>query len=462
MAKRDTGGARAARYKKAQAEMAAKGVKYIQAEVPDIDGMLRGKILNPKKALSSTGSSHCVIQYGMSPQDNLIETPLGSFENGFPDFIALADLDTLVHWPWAPEYASVFNDMYDPENRKPSTISPREVLRRVERKARRMGFVARAAVEYEAVVLHADPELTRAGRFTELKPMSTTLNAYSLTRIPDLRTLMEEFLSRMAGIGIEIDAFHTEKGPGQFEFAISHCPSLEAADKAIRAKFYLKQLCAEMDLAITFMSKWNVNEVGTGGHVHQSLWRDGKPAFSQGRPGTFSTLGKQYVAGMIHCMRELTALYNPNINSYRRRASQDWCPENASWSRDNRSAALRVITQPTAAGARIETRQPGGETNPYLSIAVGLASGLYGIENELMLMPPAKGDAGTDPRFDRLPVDLREAIDCLRASKLAPRMFGADFIEHFMITREDEWRLWKEWLANNVTDFELRRYFFTA
>ena len=462
MAKQISSDARAARYKKAQADMAAKGVKYIQAEVPDIDGMLRGKILSPKKALSATGSSHCVIQYGMSPQDNLIMTPLGSFENGFPDFVALADLDTLVHWPWAPEYASVFNDMYDAESRKPCGVSPREVLRRVERKAKRMGFQPRCSVEYEAVVLQADPDASREGRFTDLKPVSTTLNAYSLTRISDLRELMEEFLSRMAGIGIDIEAFHTEKGPGQFEFAIPHYPSLEAADKAIRAKFYLKQLCAELGLAISFMSKWKLDEVGTGGHVHQSLWKDAKPAFSLGRPGSFSTTGKQYVAGMIHCMRELTALYNPNINSYRRRASQDWCPENASWGWDNRSAALRVITQPTAASARIETRQPGGETNPYLSIAVGLASGLYGIENGFKLMPAAKADAGMDPRFDRLPLDLKEAIDCLRASKLAPRLFGADFIEHFLITRDYEWKLWKDWLANNVTDFELRRYFFTA
>ena len=443
-------------------EMKSKGVKFVQAEVPDIDGMLRGKIVNTEKGFAPTGAAWCVIHYSASVQDNLIETPLGSYENGYPDLMALPDLDTLVQWPWDPKYAAMFYDLYDPETMEMCSVAPRTVLKRAVEKAEKMGFQPRCAVEYEAVVLHADNDLAREGRYTELKPMSRTLNFYSLTRIGDLRELMEKFVERMAGIGISIEAFHTEKGPGQIEFAISHAPSLRAADEAIRAKYYLKKLCGELGLAITFMSRWNIAEVGTGAHVHQSLWRNGGPAFWDEDAGGLSVIGKQYAAGMLKTMREFTVLQNPNVNSYRRRESADWCPENASWGDDNRTAGLRVITQPVPKAARIEIRQPGGDANPYLSIAAGLAAGLYGIEKGLEPPSYAQGDAGDDERFDRLPITLKEATDAFKESKLAPELLGGDFVMHYVITRENEWRLWEEWLANNVTDWELRRYFDTV
>ncbi|HLB06471.1 MAG TPA: glutamine synthetase family protein [Alphaproteobacteria bacterium] len=450
------------RYEAARKKLIDAGVKHVQAEIPDLDGMLRGKILDPAKAISGSGNSHCTIQFGASVQDNLIETPLGSFENGFPDLVALSDLGTLIQWPWAPKYASVLQDLYHPEDMRPCSIAPREVLRRQVEKARAMGFEPYCAVEYEAVLMHVDPELMRQGRHDELPQMSRTLNFYSLARLPDLRVFMEEFLSRMESIGIHIDAFHTEKGPGQIEFAPSYTTSLEAADQAIRIKYYAKQLCAERNIAITFMSRWNMREVGTGAHVHQSLWKNGRSAFSEGKPGTFSKTGRQYAAGMMRCMREFTAIVNPFVNSYRRRRSLDWCPENASWAPDNRSAALRVITRPSANSARIETRQPGGDANPYFSVATGLASGLYGIEHALTPPAYATGNAGHNPRFDRLPMNLKDATEAFKNSTIAREVFGDDFVDHYVTTRENEWRLWQEWLANNVTEWELRRYFETV
>jgi glutamine synthetase len=443
-------------------DLKSKGVKYIQAEVPDMDGMLRGKILSPKKGMSPTGAAWCVIHYCASVQDNLIETPLGSSENGYPDLMALPDLDTVIQWPWDPKYAAALYDFYFPDDLGLCPVSPRTVLKRQVEKAEKMGFTPRCAVEYEAVVMHADSELMDEGRYTELRPMSRTLNFYSLTRISDLKPLMEMLVERMAAIDINIEAFHTEKGPGQIEFALTHAPTLEAADQAIRAKYYLKKFCMELGLAITFMSRWNVNEVGTGAHIHQSLWRNGNPAFWDDDAGGLSIVGKQYAAGMLRTMPEFTALVNNNVNSYRRRASADWCPENASWGADNRTAALRVITKPTPKAARIETRQPGGEANPYLSVAAGLARGLYGIEQGLEPPAYAEGDAGRDERFERLPITLKEATDALKGSEIARECFGAEFVTHYVITRENEWRLWEEWLANNVTEWELRRYFDTA
>lgn len=442
-------------------EMTQKGVNYVQIEVPDMDGMLRGKILKPKKGLSDMGSAYCTILYGLSTQDDVMESEFSSFENGFPDLFTVPDLDTAIHQSWRPEFASVICDMVDPDTAELCPMSPRTVLREAVRKAESMGFEHRCAVEYEAYIMHADNELMAQGKHHELPMISRTMNAYSLTRIVDIEDLMVEFHARMRDIGIDVDAFHCELGFGQVEFALGHAPSLEMADRAARAKLYFKQLCAEHGLAATFMSKWDYNSTGTGGHIHNSLWKDGKPAFSTGKSGEMSETGQQFAAGMLDLMPELTAIYNPVINSYRRRSSLQWCPENASWAEDNRTAALRAITGPKPEGVRIETRQPGGDMNPYLCIAACLLSGLHGIENGLKPPSYATGNAGNDTRFRRLPTTLREATKLFKESEKVNELFGSDFVGQFALTRDNECDLFEQWCTENVTEWEVRRYFDT-
>lgn len=450
-----------ARTKAITDEMTKKGVKYVQIEVPDMDGMLRGKILKPSKGFGDMGSAYCTILYGLSTQDDVMESEFSSFENGFPDLFTLPDLDTVIHQPWRPDFASVICDMVDPGTAELCPMSPRTVLRKAVQKAESMGFTHRCAVEYETYIMHADNDLIKNGRHYDLPMVSRTMNAYSLTRLVDIEELMLEFHKRMTDSGIEIDAFHCELGFGQVEFAMSHAPTLEMADRAARAKLYFKQLCAEHGLVATFMSKWKIGDTGTGAHIHHSLWKDGKPAFSTGKSGELSETGQQFAAGMMDLMPELTAIYNPVINSYRRRSSLQWCPENASWATDNRTAALRAILGPKPEGVRIETRQPGGDMNPYLCIAAGLLSGLHGIENKLKPLSFATGNAGNDKRFRPLPRTLREATRLFKESEKVRELLGSDFVGQFALTRDTECDLFDQWMADNVTEWELRRYFDT-
>jgi glutamine synthetase len=319
-----------------------------------------------------------------------------------------------------------------------------------------LGFEARFAAEWEFCVVHRDDEAHPAG----LVPLGRTMNAYSSLRLRELRPLAQAFFERMAGVGIAVEAVHTELGHGMVEFALAHAPAMEAADHAARAKAYLKELCGERGLVATFMPKWRAGAPTSGCHFHQSLWRDGSNEFA-GPGGALSPLARHYLAGQLATMTDFGALFNPSVNAFRRLQPGTWTPATASWGVDNRTAAIRAITGSPRA-VRLEHRRPGADVNPYLAIAAMLAGGLHGVAGKLEPPDPATADAYADARFPRLPTTLADAIAALRDSAVAPDLLGREFVRHYLLSREVELRLWREWETAQVTEWEQRRYFETA
>ena len=435
----------------------APDVRYGQVEVPDLDGSMRSKLVRLDKALGADGVALCSIAFGLTVADDVYESPASSYANGFPDLMAHADPATVRVLPWRPNVASVICDLKSPDGTD-FPLAPRNVLRTVTERCARLGYQPRCAVEYEVCVLHADAGLIAAGRHHELRPLGRTVNAYSALRLADVGELGQEFMDRMAAIQIGVDSFHTELGGGMVEFALAHAPALEAADHAARAKAYFKELCAERGLVATFMAKWKPTDSGCGAHVHQSLWRDGHNAFAGDRDG-LSDLARHYAAGLLATMPACTALFNPNVNSYRRISVAAWTPENATWGLDNRTAALRAITGPGPKAARFEHRRPGADANPYLVIAAMLAGGLHGIQTAAEPPEPSRSNAAQDQQAPALPGSLPEAIAALRESDLARELLGREFVDHYLLSRQAEWDLWTQWSSAQVTEWELRRYF---
>jgi glutamine synthetase len=286
------------------------------------------------------------------------------------------------------------------------------------------------------------------------------MNAYSSLRLRELRPLVEVFFERMAAVGIAIESVHTELGHGMLEFAIAHAPAMEAADYAVRAKAYLKELCDEQGLIATFMPRWRTGAPTSGCHFHQSLWRDGVNAFAS-PDGGLSPLAGHYLAGQLATMKDFTVLFNPSVNAFRRLQPGTFTPATASWGVDNRTAAIRAITG-SANGTRLEHRRAGADVNPYLAIAAMLAGGLHGLAGNLEAPAPAAGDACADSRFPALPSTLADAIGALRDSRLAAALLGSEFVSHYLLSREVELGLWREWEAEQVTEWEHRRYFETS
>ena len=429
---------------------AIEGARVVQLEVPDLDGGLRAKLVSPAKALSEAGAAMCTIMFGLTQADDVYESPASSTDNGYPDLVMRLDMATARRLPWCEATVAVLCDLFGPDG-APYPVAPRTVLRTVADRCAELGFEARFAAEWELCVVHQGDEAVPLGR---------TMNAYSLLRLREMRPLAQAFFDRMEAVGIPIESVHTELGHGMLEFAIAHAPVLEAADHAARAKAYLKELCGEMGLVATFMPKWRTGAPTSGCHFHQSLWRDGGNAFWLA-DGALSPLARHYLAGQLATMADLSVLFNPSVNAFRRLQPGTWTPATASWGVDNRTAAIRAIAG-SPKGARLEHRRPGADVNPYLAIAAMLAGGLHGIARDLEAPDPATGDASAGGRFPRLPSTLADAVAALRDSPVAASLLGREFVDHYLLSREVELRLWREWEAEQVTEWEHRRYFETS
>jgi glutamine synthetase len=441
------------------AAAAMAGARVVQLEVPDLDGGLRAKLVSPAKATSPAGAAMCTIMFGLTLADDVYDSPASSAGNGYPDLVMRPDMATLVPLPWASQTVAVLCDLFGADGAR-FPLAPRTLLRTVAERCARLGFEARFAAEWELCIVHRDDDLQAAGRQGELTPLGRTMNAYSSLRLRELRPLAQAFFERMEAVGIAIEAVHTELGHGMVEFAIAHAPALEAADHAVRAKAYLKELCGERDLVATFMPRWRAGAPTSGCHFHQSLWRDGANLFAA-PDRALSPLARHYLAGQLATLTDFSVLFSPSVNSYRRLQPGNFTPATVSWGMDNRTAAIRAITG-SAKGARLEHRRPGADVNPYVAIAAMLAGGLHGIAEKLEPPGPATADAYTDARFPRLPADLSAAIATLRDSAVAAGLLGRDFVDHYLLSREVELRLWREWEAGQVTDWEHRRYFETS
>ena len=199
---------------------------------------------------------------------------------------------------------------------------------------------------------------------------------------------------------------------------------------------------------------------GSSGHLHQSLWQKSGdtdvPLFHDGAADDrLSRLARHYLGGQVALMPELTALYAPTINSYKRYVPGVWAPLTASWGPENRTCAIRAIKGSPSA-TRLEYRQTAADINPHTAIATCLAAGLHGIEKKIKPPKQGSGDASkTDAGFAPLPRTLKEANQALAASTSARAILGTPFVEHYVRTRDWEVRQYER----VVTEWELKRYF---
>lgn len=443
----------------ARRRLASEGVRHIELQVPDLDGGLRGKIVALDKALSPNGGAFCTILFGLTMADDVYASEHSSPANGYPDNLVVADPATAV--VLAEEgLGAVLCDTLAPDGRL-CPLSPRSVLRKAIADAAPLGFEMQFGFEYEICLMRRDEAALAAGRHHELPPPSRLHNAYSLLRPAETRVFGRLVMDRLAAVGIPVEAVHTELGHGMMEIAFGRAGPLDAADMAIRAKLMVKQLAAEAGYIASFMAKWRIGESGCGGHVHQSLWRNGEPVFANG-DGGLAPEGAAYVAGLAATMADVAAILFPTVNAYRRLDAGAWAPENASWGIDNRTAALRVILGPARSAARVEHRAPGADANPYLAVAAMVAGGAHGIRAGLVPLDMASGDASHDARFTRMPRSLDAAVDLFERSAFARSAFGDAFVAHYALSRREEWRLWQAHLASQVTRWELDRYFENA
>ncbi len=436
------------------------GIRKVKVGGFDVDGVLRGKYISLEKFWSALekGFGFCDVIFGWDVSDQLYDNAtVTGWSTGYPDALARIDTDTFRVLPDAPDTAHFLVDFHTQDG-APHPACPRNLLKSVRQRAADAGFVSRFSAEFEFWVFQETPDSLHRKGFRELDPLSPGMFGYSWLRQGQHQVLVDDILDTCAAYDIEIEGIHTETGPGVWEAAIRYDDVLEAADKAALFKTTVKHICARHDLSATFMAKWSPDLPGSSGHIHQSLWDASGQTnlFAAAATDRLSETGLHYLGGLVTLAPELTALYSPFINSYKRYVPGLWAPLNASWGVENRTCGSRVILGPGQSAARIELRQTAADINPYVAMAACLGSGLYGIENEIAPPPESTGDATAagDPSL-ALPLTLEAAVDVLRRSEAAHSVLGQAFVDHYVRTRDWECREYNR----SVSEWELRRYF---
>lgn len=430
-------------------------VRLTQLEVPDYDLGIRGKLLRSDKLNKLGRTAFCTIVYGLDPEDGVTDTPLATAVNGYPDAFAVPDESTRVDLYWRDGTDAVLADLVDADG-VPLEESPRATLARVVGCYDALGLQPILGYEYECHVLHADDDLLRSRAYSRMRPLGRVDNAYSIGRLAESGEIFGEFVDRMDSIGITVDACHSELGPGFFEFALGPMPAMESADSAVRSRQYFRDLCAERGLVATFMAKVNVDTSGAGGHVHQSLQKNGQNVLGDGQGGLSET-GRHYLGGLVATMGDATVLFNPFLNSYKRISAGFFVAETSSWGWDDRNTACRIITNAGVSAARIEHRRPGADANPYLAAAGMLAGGLHGLDKHL---DPGRALPGGAPQEvgSPLPDSLELATTRFRESKALIDLLGERFVNSYASTREGEIQAFRKWWSSTITDWEKIRY----
>lgn len=432
----------------------------VKIALTDIDGVLRGKYISTEKFLSviETTTGFCNVIFGWDSNDVAYDnSTFTGWHTGYPDASANIDLATFRKIPWENEVPFFLGEMINKDG-SPCYVCPRQLLKKVLNDAEQEGYLPFFSQEFEWYNFAETPETANDKQFKNLAPLTPGMFGYSILRTTLKNPFFADLFDLLKKFRVPLEGLHTETGPGTFEAAINYSEIVEAADRAVLFKTAVKEIAYTHGVMATFMAKVNENLPGCGGHVHQSLWdKDGKKNlfYNEKDEIKISDVMRHYIAGQLYCLPYILPMFAPTINSYKRLVEGAWAPTTLTWGIDNRTVALRVLPGSNKS-CRLETRVPGADVNPYLAMSAALASGLYGIKNKLELNQSATAANGyQDFSNGILPKTLDEATQNMKQSALAKEIFGDQFVEHFVQTREWEWRQH----LKAVTDWELRRYF---
>ena len=433
-------------------------IDTVLACFPDMQGRLMGKRFHAVNFVqTSYKETHC-CNYLLAT-DLEMATPDGyaatSWEKGYGDYVMQPDLSTIRPVPWLEGTAMVLCDILDHHTHEPVPHSPRAVLKRQVARLRDLGFDAMMATELEFFLFENSFDDIRKSGYRDLKPISGYNEDYHIFQTTKEEGVMRPIRNHLFAAGLPVENSKGEAETGQEEINIRYADALACADHHTIAKNGIKEIAWAHGHAATFLPKWHHDKVGSSSHVHQSLWKDGQPAFyKDGAHLGMSDLMKNYMAGLIAYAPEYTFFLAPYVNSYKRFAKGTFAPTKTVWSVDNRTAGFRLCGDGTK-GVRVECRIGGSDLNPYLAQAAMLAAGIKGIEDKMQLAPPTSGDVYEDAKAADIPQTLRAATETLRTSALLREAMGDDVIDHY--TRCAEWE--QEEFDRVVTDWEVARGF---
>jgi glutamine synthetase len=455
-------------------------VDTVLCALPDLWGRLVGKRVAPRafrRILNEGGGVNAslylfVVDMDMEPLPGFALT---DWDRGFQDFLMLPDLSTLRLVPWLERTALVLCDAVIERTGEPVEVSPRQILKRQIRLAADQGLAIKCGSELEVFFFTDGYRDAWARQYRELRPLSDYRADYHLLQTTRDEWLIKQIRLGMEAAGVPIEFSKGEWGLGQHEINMEYADALEMADRHVIYKHGIKEIAALSGLSATFMAKWSQDEVGSSFHIHSSLWdeADGAPlSWDLGDSLHVSKPFRHYLGGLVGSARELSYLFAPYVNSYRRYRPDSFAPTTITWGEDNRTCAFRLVGE--GASFRIEDRIPGADANPYLAFAATIAGGLSGIAQKTEPPPITTENAYRDRAAPCIPESLEEAVAEFERSELARSAFGAAVHTHLSLLGKHEAAAFRAYLGTaaaaastagggpaqpGVTEWELRRYF---
>ncbi|HYF76110.1 MAG TPA: type I glutamate--ammonia ligase [Symbiobacteriaceae bacterium] len=374
------------------------------------------------------------------------------------DMLLKPDPATFAVFPWQEQgegaTARLICDVMNPDG-TPFIGDPRGTLKRIMAEAAALGYTFNVGPE---------PEFFLFTRDAEGKPSTKTIDQasyFDLGPVDRGEECRRDCVMNLQKMGFEIESSHHEVAPGQHEIDFKYSDAVTAADNIATFRFVVRTIALQHGLHASFMPKPIMGVNGSGMHVHQSLFKDGKNAFYDPEaPSGVSQTCYHYIAGLLEHAKAFTAICNPLVNSYKRLVPGYEAPVYLAWSERNRSPLIRIPAK-RGNSTRIELRSPDPSCNPYLALAVILASGLDGIKAKRQPPQPVNRNIYTmapEERvaegIDLLPTSLREALRELEADDVVRDALGPHIFTNFMEAKLIEWDVYR----SQVHQWELEQY----
>ncbi len=432
-------------------------IDTVVVALTDMQGRLTGKRIHGQHFVDEVlkhGTEGCNYLLAVDVDMNTVQGyEMSSWERGYSDFALIPDLNTLRLIPWQEGAAMVLADVKWLDHTD-VVASPRQVLRKQIAALKDAGMKAMCGTELEFVLFTDTYEEAWNKAYRDLTPANQYNVDYSIMGGSRVEPLLRRIRLGMQGAGLIVESVKGECNFGQHEIAFKYSDALSNCDSHVIYKNGAKEIAAQEGYALTFMAKPNEKE-GNSSHIHLSfrgLNDELVMVDESDKEHGMSELGRQFIAGQLAHMRELSILFAPNINSYKRYVPGSFAPTAIRWGRDNRTCAFRLVGH--GQGLRLENRVPGGDVNPYLAVAGIIAAGLDGINQKLKVEPAFTGNAYASDS-ERVPSSMQEALALWEKSSWIKETFGAEVQAHYANMARVELAAY----GKAVTDWELFRNF---
>ena len=446
-------------FKELKAKILSKEIDTVLVSLSDMQGRLVGKRVTGKAFLDYVHKETHFCNYLYTVDFDMYTVPgfkSSSWDTGYGDMTVIPDQNTIKILPWLEKTALILGDAFEHDGVTPLNHSTREILKQAILKANKMGFEPMIGSELEFFLFKQTYEEIHENNYKNLKETSWYIEDYMIFQTSKEENFNQMLRNSLMDSGVYVECTKGEAAPGQQEINVVYTDALNMADNHILIKNAVKEIAYKNNRAASFMAKYNKDVCGSSCHIHNSLFsaKSNKNIFYDSKDSLgMSKIFKSYVAGQILFLRDLSIFLAPNVNSYKRFQEGSFAPTTAAWGLDNRTAGFRLAGHGNS--IRIECRVPGADVNPYLAFSSLILAGLYGIENNLKLEEPIKGNIYQNKKAKIVPGTLREAIEIAKKSKLLPKIFLPDVLEHYIHSAQWE----QSEYDKSVNDWEHKRYF---